>query len=168
MSIHPVLLDDDKLLGECDVSRLRRGGPGGQHRNKVETAVLLRHEPSDVSAEANESRSQETNRRTALKRLRLKLAIERVRLGDDVAALEDVWKSQVRHRRVTASVSSKSGPAMVAFVFHLFEAYQDDLAAVVERLECTTSQLVKFLKTDAHVLTAVNERRARAGLHRLR
>ena len=37
--IHPAALPFDALLKECEVRRLRRSGPGGQHRNKVETAV---------------------------------------------------------------------------------------------------------------------------------
>ena len=48
---HPASLDDDRLLAECDQSFLRRSGPGGQNRNKVETAVVLRHRPTGLIAE---------------------------------------------------------------------------------------------------------------------
>ena len=55
--MHPARLPIDELLADCEERRLRRGGPGGQHRNKVETAVELTHRPTSVAAEANERRS---------------------------------------------------------------------------------------------------------------
>ena len=51
---HPAALDPERLLAACDATRTRRSGPGGQNRNKVETAVILRHRPTGIQAEANE------------------------------------------------------------------------------------------------------------------
>lgn len=53
---------------------VRMGGPGGQHANKTETAVRVRHEPTGVIAMAREERSQHQNRRLALARLAVLLA----------------------------------------------------------------------------------------------
>lgn len=72
---HPATLEDSELLTACEIRFTRRGGPGGQHRNKVETAVILRHRPTGLSAEAHELRSQSENRRVALSRLRFELAV---------------------------------------------------------------------------------------------
>ena len=85
---HPAGLDDERLLGACEQKFLRRSGPGGQNRNKVETAVILRHGPSGLVAEANERRSQSENRREALRRLRFLLAIEVRTPVDPLAAAE--------------------------------------------------------------------------------
>src|SRR5262245_44665500 len=66
---------DQALLAETDVQTYRASGPGGQNRNKVETAVRLHHRPSGVTVTATESRSQATNRVRALQRLRRALAL---------------------------------------------------------------------------------------------
>jgi protein subunit release factor B len=47
----------------------RASGPGGQHVNKVSTAVQIRHEPTGLSVIAQESRSQAMNRQTAWRRI---------------------------------------------------------------------------------------------------
>src|SRR5207253_6004770 len=74
--VHPADLAPAKLLAECVVRRQRRSGPGGQHRNKVETAVVLVHQPTCIRSEATEKRSQAANRQVAIHRLRVKLAIQ--------------------------------------------------------------------------------------------
>ncbi len=58
-----------RLLAECDVDTYRASGPGGQHRNKTESAVRLRHRPSGLVRVATEDRSQSRNRVAALERL---------------------------------------------------------------------------------------------------
>jgi protein subunit release factor B len=47
----------------------RSSGPGGQHVNKVSTAVTLRHRPSGLSVTVQDSRSQAVNRKLARERL---------------------------------------------------------------------------------------------------
>ena len=67
-------LSDDDLLAQCEVQAHRASGPGGQHRNKTETAIRLVHGPSGVSAEGKDQRSRTQNLGAALARLREKLA----------------------------------------------------------------------------------------------
>ncbi len=66
-------LSDDNLLAECDVQFFKGSGPGGQHRNKTETAVRLTHRPTQLVVTATERRSQLQNRGEALARLRATL-----------------------------------------------------------------------------------------------
>ena len=66
-------LDDDTLLAQCEVQAHRASGPGGQHRNKTETAIRLVHTPSGITAEGKDQRSRTQNLRAALGRLREKL-----------------------------------------------------------------------------------------------
>ena len=68
------MLDDDALLAQCELQAHRASGPGGQHRNKAETAVRLVHLPSGVTVEGKDERSRTQNLRIALGRLRQKLA----------------------------------------------------------------------------------------------
>ncbi|MEW6433031.1 MAG: peptide chain release factor-like protein [Myxococcota bacterium] len=63
-------LTDEALLAECEERFFVAGGPGGQHRNKTETAVRLLHRPTGLVVTATERRSQLQNRGEALERLR--------------------------------------------------------------------------------------------------
>lgn len=58
-----------KLLADIDVETYRASGPGGQHRNKTESAVRMTHRPSGIVRIATEHRSQFRNRELALERI---------------------------------------------------------------------------------------------------
>src|ERR1051325_6448593 len=64
----------------------RSSGPGGQHVNKVSTAVTLRHVPSSIRVTVQDSRSQAVNRKLA--RERLLDAIENVQERQHKAEVE--------------------------------------------------------------------------------
>ena len=65
---------DEDLLRECEVETFRSGGPGGQHVNKTESAVRLRHVPSGIVVRSQQERSQHRNKALCLQRLRNKIA----------------------------------------------------------------------------------------------
>jgi peptide chain release factor len=67
----------------------RSSGPGGQHVNKVATAVTLRHRPSGISVTAQDSRSQAVNRKLARERLLDAIeSAEQARRAAEIAKVE--------------------------------------------------------------------------------
>jgi protein subunit release factor B len=54
---------------ELEITFFRASGPGGQHRNRRETGVRIRHLPTGIVVTATERRSQADNRAAALERL---------------------------------------------------------------------------------------------------
>src|SRR5215470_5595591 len=61
--------DRESLERDCDLEFYVAGGPGGQHRNKVETGVRLKHRPTGIVVTATERRSQSANRDAAYQRM---------------------------------------------------------------------------------------------------
>ncbi|MHB8897422.1 MAG: peptide chain release factor-like protein [Thermoguttaceae bacterium] len=165
---HPAAADPERLYRQCRVERLRRSGPGGQHRNKVETAIRLVHEPTGVTAEASERRSQEENRLRALARLRVNLALQ-VRLAvADQAQPSALWQSRRQGGRVRVSPDHPDFPALLAEALDRIAAESFDAKVAAQRLGCTPSQLVKLLKLQPQALALVNRARDELGLDRLR
>ena len=73
MTMTPYPTDDESLARDTDIEFIRDSGPGGQHRNKVETGVRLRHRPSGVVVKEARRRSQARNREAAFTHLREQL-----------------------------------------------------------------------------------------------
>src|SRR3954467_13483523 len=64
------------LLADCRFDAFRGPGPGGQKRNKTSNSIRLTHAPTGTIVIAGESRSQSENKARALRRLKLRLAVQ--------------------------------------------------------------------------------------------
>ena len=167
-SDHPAALSTEELLQQCEIRFQRRSGPGGQHRNKVETAVLLSHRPTDLTAEANERRSQAENRKVALFRLRVNLAlgVRQSRPADSLPSR--LWRSRCAGKQVQIRESHEDFPAMLAEALDVIATHDWDVKAAATTLDTTTSQLLKLLKKEPRAFAEVNRQRHDRGLHALR
>ena len=163
--MHPAAFDTETLLAECDLERLRRSGPGGQRRNKVETGVRLRHRTSGLFSEATERRSAEQNLQAAIRRLRFALAVE-VRHAPQVIP-SALWQERIRRRRLTVNLEHDDLPALLAEALDHLAAENWNVQTISQRLDISTTQLVKLLSSAPRALQQLNDHRLQRGLRRL-
>ena len=163
-------LDDAALLRQCDVDRFRASGPGGQKRNVTDSAVRLRHRPSGLSAEANESRSQHENRARALRRLRHAIALQlRAPVSlEGYAPVPELAAARTKERRLSLGRRDARYPAALAALFDLLAATGWRPGEAARALDVTNASLTRFLEGDRAAWRALNERRREEGLSALR
>jgi hypothetical protein len=168
MTTERLALDDKALLAECDVDTYRASGPGGQKRNKTESAVRLRHKPTGLIVIAEESRSQAENKASALGRLRKALAL-RVRnpaKGEGVPAAVRACIDK-NGRLHVGQRDARYLPAAAA-VLDVLAADHGSVSATAKRLGLTTGNFSSFLTADEDLLVEANRLRALFGLKPLR
>ena len=162
--VHPATIPIDQLENGCSFHRTRRSGPGGQHRNKVESAIVVTHVASGIKAEANERRSQHENRREAIKRLRVRLAIELRTPVNKNDGPSEKWKSRVTSGKIVVSQEHEDFAAMLAEALNMVEDQQFDVAKSAELLGVSTSQLVKLFKNQPEAMSWLNSNRLQKNL----
>ena len=162
--MHPAAIPAEHLLAQCQVRRERRSGPGGQHRNKVETAVVIEHTPTGIRGEASERRSQEQNRKMALFRLRIKLALEVRAETSCSAAPSKRWQERTRGGRLAINPEHDDFPSLLAEALDALSFAEFDAKQAAERLDVSASQLIKLLKLEPRALEIVNQHRRQRSL----
>ena len=61
---------------DLEIKTTRGSGPGGQHRNTTDTAVVIKHLPSGLMVRSENEKSQKQNREIALSIIRARLAAQ--------------------------------------------------------------------------------------------
>ncbi|MBV8758060.1 MAG: peptide chain release factor-like protein [Deltaproteobacteria bacterium] len=169
MRAHYLLATDDALIAQCEVDRYRASGPGGQHRNKTESAVRLRHKLSGVTAIGEDSRSQSENKLHAVRRLRAAIALE-VREpappqpSPRLAALVAGGTAPLgKNTRLTGEYW-----AAIAELLDLVVANNLEIGTTAQQLGISTGALSKLLLHDDAVGRAVNDLRRAKNMRPLR
>lgn len=85
---------------EISYQAIRSGGPGGQHVNKVSTAIRAKHIPSGLSVVASDSRSQLQNKKLSRQRLYDLLQSEQLNL----------YKSKIQNEWMNHSEIQRGNP----------------------------------------------------------
>ncbi len=194
--MHPATLPDEDLLAQCELGRTRAGGPGGQHRNKVETAVVITHKPTGIQGQASERRSQVDNKRVALRRLRLNLATKHrttppapsgldwlhdspspsgrgchreAMTGEGQSSfLSDLWRSRRQGTKIVCNPEHHDFPALLAEALDVIASETWEPKPASTRLGVSTSQLIKLVKDHPAAFELWNTERERRNAHRLR
>lgn len=166
---HPAALEPEILLKDCEVTFGRVRGPGGQNRNKVETAVTITHKPTGLDGFASERRKQFENRLNALRRLRLRLATNvRVPVHPAKHSPSELWERRRQGEKMSVNPNNKDYPALLAEALDVIHARRFDVAGAAGLLGITMSQLAKLVRHDKQAFGLVNQGRTDRGLPALK
>ena len=171
---HPSVLAQETLLSQTQNRFQRRSGPGGQHRNKTSSGVFLLHEPTGVSAEATERRSQADNRAVAAFRLRVRLAIV-VRTastlgvsplgeltepsGDAEQSIRDAYRGS----SMKINDANDAKPAVLALLLNDFHVSGGQPSLVAQHWSASSSAVLKLVKSHPEAFIWVNSVRLHHG-----
>ena len=144
-------LSDEDLLKLCTIDFYKATGPGGQKKNKTESAVRLTVKENGITASASEERQQSVNRTRAIKRLRLQLALE---LREEAQK----WDGQLNMNSKNPEYPKFAGCLLDNLVHFSWQ-----VSSAASNLGLSTGQLIKILAKNDIVWQFVNRERQKAG-----
>ena len=158
-------LDDEALLKQCECDCFRASGPGGQKRNKTDSAVRLRHLPTGQATTAVEDRSQHVNKKRALRRLRAVIAltlrteleIEEYERSD---TLEEILMTDGRLR---VGFRDLRYWVVIGEILDVFWNCQARVSEAADILGLSSAQLIKLFRRESKLWAQVNRLRVEKG-----
>lgn len=127
---------DPKVFSEKDIQyqAMRSSGAGGQHVNKVSSAIRAMHVPTGISVVSMDSRSQHQNKKLATERLMIKLNEEQLNL----------LKAQFQSQWINQMAVERGNPTRT------FEGSDFKKLKVEKKFKAVRQQLKNELKNEKH------------------
>ena len=155
--VNYILLDDKVLLSQCRLEMIRGSGKGGQKKNKTSNAVRLHF--FHFRSFSQKHRSQSKNIKTALKKLRLEIALNNAqKIGSSNLVPRKNWETIppvlrpfLANGLVLISVNNKNYPYFLGFLKDLVWQLEGDEKKIAVFLGISRSQLQKWDKKNANL-----------------
>jgi hypothetical protein len=144
-------LSDEEFIKRCHIDFYKASGPGGQKKNKTESAVRLTLRDSTITASASEERQQSVNRSRAISRLRMQVAFE---LRETAKVWEGQWDMNQKNPKY---------PQFIACLIDHLVKHSWKVSDAATNLSISTGKLIKILAKNDTLWQLVNQSRIKAG-----
>lgn len=141
-----LIFEDTVFLKSCKTESFQSTGPGGQKKNKKFSAIRMTHIPTEVTVISDNYREQNINKKIAIKKLKIKIAI-------------NIRGPKIELDRTIVSSSSDDYPLWIAKLFDILNNNKYDIKTTAVELSLTTSKLIKLIYKDKTVWKTINDNR---------
>ncbi|PCI27223.1 MAG: hypothetical protein COB67_09025 [SAR324 cluster bacterium] len=157
-----ILKEDHELKSLCRMDVFRGSGRGGQKKNKTSNAIRLSLE--HLSVTENASRSKTSNIDTALKKMRLAIALDCrncLEQRNDFSSLPEKVRSYSINGLLRINPKNRDYPLFLGCFLDLFIHHLGDWKSMAQEYGVSISQLRKFAQKNSTLLEKLKEVQSR-------
>ena len=144
-------MSDEELLNNCKTDHFIATGNGGQKRNKTSSAVRLSLKNSDISVTASEDRQQSVNKKRAIRKMRIAIAMEMREQATE-------WDGQL-----DMNTKNTQYPLFIACLTDNLFDKNWQVSEVAKSMDISTGKLIKIIAKDDNLWQFINKERQRSG-----